>query len=334
MTVAKDRLDKELRPYWTLNRVFSFLMTRKWGIKLLLFCSVFVKGKNIKGLHCEEHYCPSNNGGPAVRVRVYKPLNSTENLPAMLYMHGGGYIVGSPEMSSSIIKKFIASRPCVVVAPDYRKALEAPFPAGFNDCYDTLLWAKANANSLGIDDSSFIIAGHSAGGGLTAAVTLKARDTHDVDVAFQMPIYPMIDDRQLTESARDMNVPPWSTKNNAYAWGLYLKDHKESQQPIPAYAAAARNSDYQNFPPTITFVGELEPFRDETIAYVDALKQADIPVAFTLYEGCFHGFDLLGGKSSLAKQATVYTYQMYADYYDTYVDNRYADNEVSSVNNT
>ncbi|TFH25529.1 MAG: alpha/beta hydrolase [Bacteroidia bacterium] len=310
-------VDKELRSSFGPLKILSFLLSRTWGINLINFSLNFFKGKNIKGLSCEERFIPSKNGGPDIRIRIFKPLNINGKLPAMLYCHGGGYVAMNPEFSLGVIKKFIETRPCVIIAPDYRKALRTPFPAGFNDCFDTLLWAKENADTLGIHSSNFIVAGHSAGGGLTTAITWKARDTQVVNIAFQMPIYPMIDDRQITDSAKDIHVPVWNTKTNSLAWNSYLKEVKG--EDIPKYAAAARNTDYKNFPPTITFVGEFEPFRDENIEYVEALKKEGIPVEFKFYKGCFHGFDILVAGSSIAKDALGFTYQSYAKYYDTYI---------------
>ncbi len=320
MEVTKDMLDKGLQPIYKPLKIISFLLSRKWGINLINFQSSFIKGRTIGELDCEERYIPSKSGGPDIRIRIFKPLNYNSKLPAMLYNHAGGFVIGTPELSLKIIKQFIIKRPCVVIAPDYRKAMKAPFPAGFNDCYDTLLWAKENSDELGILPHKFIVAGHSAGGGLTAAVTLKARDTQDVDIAFQMPIYPMIDDRQTTASAKNTGVHVWNTKTNAFAWNLYLRDIKQDKKAVPSYAAPARNTDYMNFPPTITFVGELEPFRDETISYVEALKKEGIAVEFKFYKGCFHGFDIIGARSDIAKDAINFTYKSYAKYYDTYIE--------------
>ncbi len=316
MVVTKKMLNSELRSsYWPLT-LLTGIMRKEWGIRLVNFLMRFNKGKNIGGLHCEERYIPSRNSGPDIRIRIFKPLDYQGDLPGMLYFHGGGYMMGVPEMALPAIKGFIKARPCVIVAPDYRKCLKNPYPAGFNDCYDTLLWVKENSQSLGITSNKIIIGGHSAGGGLTAAVTLKARDTKDVDIAFQMPVYPMIDDRQNTESAKDMVTPVWSSKANAKGWELYLKDLKDKNVEIPAYAAAVRNSDYTGFPPTITFVADLEPFRDETIAYVEALKKAGIPVEFKLFEGCYHGFETLASKTAISKQATRFLMQSYEKFYD------------------
>lgn len=214
-------------------------------------------------------------------------------------------------------KEFIKKRPCIIVAPDYRKSLTAPYPAAFNDCYDTLLWINENTDTLNAMKDKIVVAGHSAGGGLTAAVTLKARDTQDVNIAFQMPIYPMIDDRQSNESSKFIS-PVWDAKTNALGWDFYLKNLKAQNAEIPAYAAPSRNEDYSNFPPTITLVGDAEPFRDETIQYVEALKKFNIPVEFKLYERCFHGFDVLV-KSEISKDALNFTFDSYAQYYDKYI---------------
>lgn len=321
MNVTTEMVDKELRYSFYPAKAIAFLLSRKWGINTMNFLTNLINGKKIEGLFNEERYISGKNGGQNIRVRIFKPLNFNGKLPALIYYHGGGYVVGNPESYLGVIQKFIETRPCVVITPDYRKALQAPFPAAFDDCYDTLLWVKKNADAIGVYDTGFIIAGHSAGGGLTAAVTLKARDTHDVNIAFQMPVYPMLDHRQITESAKDNDAPTWNSKTNAMGWKLYLKDLVEQNKEIPAYASPALNKDYTHFPPTITFVGDLEPFKDETIAYVEALKSKDIPVEFKLYKGCFHGFDIVSSTAGISKEAVDFTYQSFANYYDRYCKN-------------
>lgn len=308
--------DIELRPYYFPMKVLAFLITKRWGINWLNSIKSRSKGKEIEGLHCEELYIPSKNNGPDIRIRIFRPMNYDESLPGMLYNHSGGYMLDVPEGSLNIIKEFISTRPCVVVAPDYRKSMKDPYPAGFNDCYDTLLWMKENALSININPSKFIVAGHSAGGGLTAAVTLKARDTKEVDIAFQMPIYPMIDHRQNTESAKNMySVPVWNGKTNAVGWNLYLKNIKGE---VPVYASPSLNIDYKNFPPTISFVGDLEPFKCETINYIKAIKAENIPVKFELFKGAFHGFELIAPKTRIAKKANQFQFDSFAEYFDKY----------------
>jgi len=194
-------------------------------------------------------------------------------------------MLGNTEEFMTVIKKFIDTRPCIIVAPDYRKAFNAPYPAAFNDCYDTLLWVNENVNQLNMIPGKLIVAGHSSGGGLTAAVSLKATDTNDVKIAFQIPVYPMLDDRQNTESAKDNNSAGWNARSNKMGWSKYLGSLETNQSAIPAYAAPARAKDFTKLPPTITFVGDLEPFRDETIAYVKNLERNGIPVSFKLFKG-------------------------------------------------
>ncbi len=317
MKFTKKMYDAELRKYYFSMKIFSKFLTKKWTVNLLNKAMSRDKGKVIENLQCEEQFIPSKNGGPDIRIRIFRPKNTNKNLPAMLYNHGGGYLSGNPEIALDFIKDIIETRPCVIIAPDYRKSIKNPYPAGFNDCYDTLLWMKENASSIGINPSNFMIAGHSAGGGLTAAVTLKARDTKDVDIAFQMPVYPMIDHLQNTESAKNMDsVPVWNGKTNAFAWFHYLKNTKGE---IPHYASPSLNNNYKNFPPTITFVGDLEPFKDETLNYIEALKNKNIPVKFELFKGAFHGFELLAKNSSIGKKANQFQLDAFAEYFDKYV---------------
>jgi acetyl esterase/lipase len=331
MKVTKQMLHEDLQPTFTFWRVIGLLPTKFMAKLQNALLGIFTKGKNIESLQCDEQFILSSDGEWDIRVRVYRPMNhrplnhdsdSGEKLPVMLYCHGGGYIMGNPESHGDIIKTFIETRPCVVVAPDYRKAYTKPFPAGFNDCYETLLWAKDNAEQLGIDATKVMVAGHSAGGGLTAAVTLKARDTKDVDIAFQMPIYPMIDDLQPFDPARDIHSPVWSTKMNKIGWGAYLADLHEKGEEIPAYAAPARNTDYRGFPPTITFVGSMEPFYWETLHYVEALEKGHVEVSFKQFDGCYHAFEVLARNAEISKDAWNFTYDEYAKFYDKHVITR------------
>ena len=135
-----------------------------------------------------------------------------------------------------------------------------------------------------------------------------------------MPLYPMIDDRQPTDPARYIDTPGWDTKANAFGWRSYLKDLHQRNAEIPAYAAPARNTDYSGFPPTITFVGEYEPFYWETVEYVDRLKAEGIDVAFKVYERCIHGPEMNASPDSpLGRDGIAFTYDNYADFYDKYV---------------
>jgi len=175
---------------------------------------------------------------------------------------------------------------------------------------------RDNAKELKIDSNNIIIAGHSAGGGMAAAITLKARDTNDVKPVFQMPIYPMFDHRMITQSSKMQGSTMWDANINARAWGLY---HRDINGEIPTYASPALNDDYSGFPPTISFVGDLEPFYDENVAYIEALKNASIPVKFEIYKGGYHGFEVGSPNAEISKKANKFQLDAFAEFYDRYI---------------
>jgi acetyl esterase/lipase len=300
MKVTRDMVDQDLRVRYAAGRIVArFFHTRGFALLVFGFTGAILRGKNIRGLVCREQHIPSRNDGSPIRVRIYRPTAAVGPLPVMLYLHGGGYIHGVPEQFGSLIKAFIETEPCIIVAPDYRKAVEAPYPAAFNDCYDTLLWIRDNAASIGGRTDGFIVAGPSAGGGLAAAVSLKATDTGDAKIAFQMPLYPMIDDRQNSASVVGNDAPIWDEGANRLAWSRYL----DGVMNVTPYAAAARCTDYSKLPPTITYVGSLEPFRDETKIYVENLRRANIPVEFEVFDGAFHAFEVVVPDAPISKRA-------------------------------
>jgi acetyl esterase/lipase len=315
MRVQTQDIDPELR---TMGRLSRFLFPpREWFFRLAGRLTARSAGSDFQGLHCDEQRIPSLEDGAKVRLRVYRSPSETrdQRVPGVLFLHGGGYVLGSPEMNAGLYETLIGLRDCVVVAPDYRKSLAAPYPAALHDAYAALVWMKENAAELGIRDDQLFVMGQSAGGGLTAAVTLMARDRGDVKVAFQLPLYPMIDDRNETASARDNDAPVWSEKHNKLAWRLYLGDL--SGGDVPKYAAPARETDYASLPPTATFVGELDPFRDETIAYVENLRAAGVPVEFKRFEGCYHGFDGIGANTRVGREANEFVHEQFTKAVDT-----------------
>lgn len=317
MKVSSKMIDKELRLIGSLVKPICRPSLRLF--KFFNYLAAKSQGSMIKGLHCQEEFIEGYDRDEKVRIRIYKPLTeSGKPLPVVLYCHGGGYALTVPETAAPQIKALIDTRECIVVAPDYRKSIEHPYPAALNDCYAGLKWIKDNTKKLGARSDQIMVVGHSAGGGLTAAVTLLARDKKEVNIAFQMPIYPMIDDRMITESSQDNDAPFWNSKLNVFGWDLYLKDLKSKGEEIPAYAAPARATDYANLPPTATFVGDLEPFKDETIAYVDNLRKAGIPTKFQLYENCYHGFDGIVPKAKVSQQALAFIHGEFSYAVDNY----------------
>lgn len=318
MVVTKEMHDKGLQAQYGQFRRLVSINSRKWGLKIMNGLIRLTKGQKVKEAINETMLVTSNHTkGHEIRTRVFRPTGTaTETLPAMLYFHGGGYMMGIPEMANAFYKDILATRKVAIFSPDYRLSQKDPFPAGFNDCYDVLLWMRDNAEKLGIDPDNIIIAGHSAGGGMAAAITLKARDTKDVKPVFQMPIYPMLDHRMVTESSKMTGSTMWDANINARAWRLY---HREIKDNVPVYASPGLNEDYSGFPPTISFVGDLEPFYDESVAYIEALKKEDVPVKFEIYKGGYHGFEVGSPKAEISKKANKFQLDAFAEFYDKYI---------------
>ncbi len=239
-------------------------------------------------------------------VKIYEnKVRGNEVLPAVFWIHGGGYVLGHPDVDDGICEKFVLDANCVVVSVDYRIAPEHKYPAAIEDCYAGLKWMVDKADILKIDTSRIGIAGASAGGGLTAALALLARDRGGPEIKFQMPLYPMIDDRNNTfsslEITKEFFPTVWNRELNIVAWKMYLGELDTND--VPEYAAPARAADLSGLPPAYTCVGQLDPFRDETITYVTRLAQAGVPVEFHIYPGCFHGFDGYSSDAEISRQA-------------------------------
>ncbi len=238
-------------------------------------------------------------------VKIYEPKDEKqERKPGLFWIHGGGYVLGHPDVDDGICERFVLEAKCAVISVDYRLAPEHTYPAAIEDCYAGLKWMADNAETLHIDKSRIAIAGPSAGGGLTAALALLARDRGGPQVMFHMPLYPMIDNRNETPSSFEINTvtmpKAWNRENNQTAWRMYLG---ELSGEIPPYAAPARAGDLTGLPPAYTCVGQLDPFRDETLQYVARLMQAGVPVEFHVYPGCFHGFDASSNNAKISEQA-------------------------------
>jgi len=286
------------------GKVLKIMLSSNLTVKRLRFRNVMIKAL-VKGraftkkMNYSQEYIKRKDGTD-LRVCIYTPAELKENAVGLLWIHGGGYAMGQPEQDIPFIKEFVTGFSCVVIAPEYTKSVEKPYPAALEDCYTALLWMKHNCGRFSINPDKLFIGGESAGGGLTAALSLYARDKGEVAVAFQMPIYPMLDDRPTASSANN-NAPVWNTESNVKAWKLYLGDLYGKD--VPKYAAPARETDYKGLPPALTYVGTSEPFYDETVSYIENLQNAGVDVHFRVFEGCFHGFDIVAPSSEPAKQA-------------------------------
>ena len=247
-----------------------------------------------------------DKGIRAERVRIGRVpallLRPAEGKPgcAVLWIHGGGYVTGMKEMvymsrAYDLVKKYGA----LVLSPGYRLAWQRPYPAAAEDCWAALRWLAERADDLGYPRDRLMVGGESAGGGLAAAVCMMARD-RGVKLAFQMPLYPMISNWD-TDSSRNNHGKVWNTRRNHLGWRLYLRGRAKAR--VSPYAAPAQQTDWRGLPPCYTFVGEGEPFRDETLAYVEKLRAAGVPAEADVYPTNVHAFDMLYPEDELSKKA-------------------------------
>ena len=257
-------------------------------------------GYPMKRYTVEKRKIPST--GRDIKILVFRPTvakKEAANTAGVLWIHGGGYAVGMAEMAYfsrplALVKKYDA----VVVCVDYRLSVEQPYPAALEDCHAALCWLRDHAAELGVNPAQLMVGGESAGGGLTVALCMYERDKGGVQIAYQMPLYPMLDDRD-TDSSRDNHAPVWNTKRNHAAWKLYLKGLED----IPPYAAPARQTDYRNLPPAYTFVGDIEPFYCETLTYIDNLRAAGVEASVDVYPDWYHAYDMFFPFKKKAKAA-------------------------------
>ena len=238
--------------------------------------------------------------GSSQVLRVFHPRHAAGPRPMLLWIHGGGFLIGTPAQDDAVSLAFAEQLQCVVVAPTYRLAPEHPYPAPMDDVYAALKWLHANAAALNGRVDRIAIAGASAGGGLAAGLTLLARDRQKVPVAAQVLVYPMLDDRSHGAAHFSMHHRLWGIRSNAFGWRSYL-GAGFGTEPIPAYAAPARANELQGLPPTWIGVGTVDLFHDEDVAYAQRLRAAGVTVELEIVPGAFHGFDAVRRKSQVAK---------------------------------
>lgn len=237
----------------------------------------------------EETAIPGPDG--EILVAIYRPPGPAPR-GGLLWMHGGGYIVGLARDDARCIE-FAEVVGCTVVSVDYRLAPEATYRESVADCFAALNWMVDNSEDLGIDAGRLAIGGGSAGGGLTAGLALYNRDHGGPGLAYQLLIYPMIDDTHDTPSGHEDTCPTvWNREVSFKAWKMYLGDEYGSDHVSP-YAAAARAKDLGGLPPALVTVGTLDLFRDENIDYARRLMVAGVPTDLLVYEGLFHGVEML-----------------------------------------
>lgn len=229
--------------------------------------------------------------GADVTVRIHRPAKISEPGPALLWIHGGGMVMGSAAQEDAFCRKLANSTDVTVVAVDHRLAPEHPYPTPLEDCYAALRWLTRQP---WVDPTRIAVGGASAGGGFSAAAAQLAHDRGDVELRLQMLVYPMLDDRTGVNGGRRHVM--WSANDNQLAWQWYLSEAD------PVTAVPARRTDVSGLPPAWIGVGTQDLFYDECLAYAARLRDAGVSVHEEIATGAFHAFDLIAPNSSVAKR--------------------------------
>ncbi len=246
----------------------------------------------------EEVWLPGAKGDPEVRALLYRPEQGEQPTPAILHIHGGGFIGGTADMMAGFCAEMSKRHGIAVLSVDYRLAPETPFPGAHNDCYAALTWLFANAGHLDIDPARIAILGDSAGGNIAAGVALRNRDEKMFSLKGQILLYPALDDRTGTKQAPNEN--PYS--GEFVVTRQYLRDlwrvYRGQSDLAPlflTYLAPALATDLSDLPPTYIAIGSLDLFIEEDTDYALRLSRAGVPMELHVYDGVFHAFDLIPG---------------------------------------
>ncbi len=243
------------------------------------------------GVEVAERTAPARGEYPAARIYVYEPPVRPGPSGALLWIHGGGFVMGDPVSYHDIASRIAAELDILVVSVDYRLAPDHAFPAGLEDCYTALEWIHRNATDLGVDPARVAIGGDSAGGGLAACLAQLAHDRGELPVSFQLLVYPMLDDRTVVRADHGGTGGfVWTPASNRYGWTAYLGHEPGGAESRP-YAAAARRADLSGLPPAWIGVGDLDLFHDEDVTYADRLAAAGVACDLVEVPGMYHGAD-------------------------------------------
>ena len=285
-------VDPELRDalaLWPPQPLTADTLMQRRADSLKLIATV--QTPDLPDITADEVRVESAFGAKPVRVLRYRPVKSDNPLPAIVHIHGGGFVAGAPEMKDVENRLLGLELKCAIYSVDYRLAPEAPHPAPLEDIYSVFAWLHGNAGQMGLDPARIGIKGESGGGGFAAAAALYARDHQGPKFAFQHLIYPMIDDRTAVRNDLHPHVGEfvWTQEHNYFGWRSLLGREPGSAGVSP-YAAASRAVDVSALPPTYISVGGLDLFLEENLTYADRLSRAGVPVEFHIYPGAYHGF--------------------------------------------
>ena len=293
--------DPELAPMIDLlpNMDFGDPVTARAGLQEMV--ALMLAELDESGINIEDISIAGPTGAPEIPVRIYAPSAKASTTAALIYIHGGGFVVGDLDTEHAAAVSLCRDLGVVLISVDYRLAPETPFPGGLEDCYATLAWVHANAIELNVDSERIGVMGGSAGGGLAAGLALLAKQRNGPAICFQMLGIPELDDRLTTASMTEfVDTPVWNRPNAIRSWHYYLGDDYTSGAdgvPITAAPARATVDELRGLPPACVTTMEFDPLRDEGLEYAQKLLQAGVSVEVHSYPGTFHGSALIATAS-------------------------------------
>jgi acetyl esterase/lipase len=290
---SRHLVDPELLPVLEALPLFD-LSTDSLPAMRATRASIGAEDVTFAGLRFERRTVQAPDGAQ-VRVNLFQPEGAAQVRPAIVHIHGGGYVLGTADMTNAANAATALKLDCVIVSVDYRLAPETPFPGPLEDCYAALSWLHACAPELGVDPLRIAIAGESAGAGIAAGLALLSRDRGDAPICFQSLVYPMLDDRTTADHTSPYAGEfVWNATSNHFGWAAYLRSAPGGAD-ISCYAAPARARNLSGLPPAFINCGALDLFADEDIAYARRLIHAGVATELHIYPGAFHGFPLAPG---------------------------------------
>lgn len=252
------------------------------------------------GLHVHDVHVAGPGG--RFRVRLYRPATLSKPTPVLVWFHGGGYVLGWPEQDDRTCSTIAGRLQLTVASVDYRLAPEHPYPAALDDAHAALGWLLDHHRELHLDTTRIAVGGASAGGGLAAALAQRAHDEGRVALAFQLLVYPMLDDRTVSRTAPPPNhLRVWTPASNRFGWASYLSS-TAADRPVPPSAAPARRDDLSGLPPAWVGVGTEDLFHDEDTDYARRLTAAGVPTRLSVIPGAFHGFDAVFPRAAVSRR--------------------------------
>jgi acetyl esterase/lipase len=294
-----SKIHPELQQVAKKTPSITFSKMNVWLFRLVM--ALMPTPKTPEDILVENIFITGKDDRTKIRLRIYKPKSIAAPTPVLLWLHGGGYVIGKPEMDDLSCAQYVRELGVTIVSVDYHYAPKYPFPAGLEDSYSALKWVGAHSRQLGVDAKRIAIGGASAGGGLAAALVQLAHDRQEIKPVFQLLVYPMLDDRTvLRADIDDSNSPAWNQKSNRFGWESYL-GKKCGAEDVPPYSVPARREDFSGLPQAWIGVGTLDVFHDEDVAYAQRLKGCGIECELYIVPGAFHGFDVFDPQIPIVK---------------------------------